>query len=291
MTDLRILFADDQIPPENIPDEDVRSVLKERNPQWSDAFISAFVVMRQAVNALRDAGYDLSTATTYDEALRLVGQEHFDIAIIDLGWFADARLPASKQRYAGWDICREIDRADQESEVEPTLQIVFSDRFLKDATISMQAADRGKLPVFKNYTNPTAGQEALKAAVKFIEGNLAQPSDLVRMFRGWASDLGKRILESYDESIKRERQWSTLTMVFIALSVIILLGGVVGAILLGTQIEILTSAASIVSGLISTLFLAQLRRSQDLNKENVGRLEGRFQEALQQLIELSTTEA
>jgi LytS/YehU family sensor histidine kinase len=80
-------------------------------------------------------------------------------------------------------------------------------------------------------------------------------------------------------------------MVFIALSVIILLGGVVGAILLGTQIEILTSAASIVSGLISTLFLAQLRRSQDLNKENVGRLEGRFQEALQQLIELSTTEA
>lgn len=289
MSSLRILFADDQIPDEEIPDEEISSVLKERHPLWAPGSIKACVLMRETVKALRGAGYDVTVANSFGSAKTLISEQNFDIAIIDLGWGADEELPRSMRDYAGWDLCRHIDQIDTGIGDRYTLQIIFSDRFLKDASISMQAADNGKLPIFKNYKNPSAGRESLKAAVKFIEGNLAETSDVVRLFHQWGIELRRRILKAYDESLHREKLWSYLTMGFIAVSLAILLVGIISAFISSTQISVITSAASIVSGFVSTLFLTQLRRSQELNKENVERIERYLNESLEQFNMLSVS--
>ncbi len=170
MARLSILFADDQIPDESIPDSDLKRVLAERNPHWGPRFINAFSAMRQAVKVLRNAGYAVSVAYTYQDALDLIRTKHFDMAIIDLGWFADAALSRDQQEYAGWDLCAAIDEANKLSGAASTLQIIHSNRFDEDAALAMQAADMGKLPVFKSYTE--ANRQALRAAVKFIETQL-----------------------------------------------------------------------------------------------------------------------
>src|SRR5436190_16266541 len=109
MARLKILFADDQIPDENIPDDEINKSLKEQHPDWPARFINAFVAMRQSVKTLRGAGYDVIVARTYKDALELIKHSHFDIAIVDLGWFADATLTPKQTEYAGWDICAAID--------------------------------------------------------------------------------------------------------------------------------------------------------------------------------------
>jgi hypothetical protein len=170
MARLSILFADDQIPDESIPDGDLKRVLAERNPSWRPGFINAFLAMRQVVKVLRNAGYGVTVAYTYRDALELIRTKHFDMAIVDLGWFADSALAPDQQEYAGWDICAAIDEANKARGVGSTLQIIHSNRFDEDATLAMQAADMGKLPVFKSYTE--ANRQALRAAVKFIETQL-----------------------------------------------------------------------------------------------------------------------
>jgi hypothetical protein len=170
MAHLRILFADDQIPNDNIHDEDIEKTLKQEHPQWSEGFLNAFVAMRQSVRTLRNAGYDVTLARTVKDALDFAKSTHFDIAIVDLGWFADESLSRVEQEYKGWEICAAIDEADKLSQSQPTPQIIYSNRFVEDAAISMQAADRGKLPVYKNYKAAT--HESLRASVKFIEALL-----------------------------------------------------------------------------------------------------------------------
>src|SRR5690349_15121232 len=126
MARLKILFADDQIPDETIPDAEIKESLKAQHPHWSPGFINAFVAMRQSVKTLRGAGYEVIVARTYKEALKLAKRSHFDIAIVDLGWFADESLPPNQKEYGGWDICDAIDEADESSPAEPTLQIIYS---------------------------------------------------------------------------------------------------------------------------------------------------------------------
>jgi hypothetical protein len=204
MARLTILFADDQIPDENIPNHDLGNVLKNQHPDWPPGFIDAFFAMRQAIKVLRIAGYAVTVARTYGEALDLIGKHHFDIAIVDLGWFADGALSADQQEYAGWDICAAIDEADKKLQSAPTLQIVHSNRFDQDAALAMQAADMGKLPLYKNYTE--ANHQALRAAVKFIETQLrsrlpqsdapqARPTDMVDRWR-----LYNNLLKCFDLS-------------------------------------------------------------------------------------------
>lgn len=170
MARLTILFADDQIPDDGIPDADVKRVLAENHPHWGPRFINAFVAMRQAVKVLRNAGYAVTVANTYRDTMELIRTRQFDIAIVDLGWFADEALARDQQEYAGWDICAAIDEANKQAGAGPTPQIIHSNRFDEDASLAMQAADMGKLPVFKSYTE--ANRQALRAAVKFIETQL-----------------------------------------------------------------------------------------------------------------------
>jgi hypothetical protein len=289
MTRLRILFADDQIPDVNVPDDKISKFLNEQHPEWSAGFINAFIAMRQSVKILDGAGYDVTVARTYKDALKLIKHSHFDIAIVDLGWFADATLPPKQQEYGGWDICAAIDEADKSSISEPTLQIVYSNRFVEDASISMQAADSGKLPVFKNYKEAT--HQALRASVKFIETNIVNRSPEVNFSRIMANDFRQMMTESLMEPLAQQKQWSRLTLIFVAVSVLLILAGAASAIFWNNQVGTISSISSILTGIISSLFFTQLQRSQKTLAKNQEIIRQEYWRALERLDSDKTVKA
>jgi hypothetical protein len=279
MARLKILFADDQIPDDSVPDDEISRLVKKQHPAWEVGFINAIVAMRQSVKTLRGAGYDVIVARNYEDALKLIKHSHFDIAIVDLGWFADETLTRDRQEYAGWDICAAIDEADRTSQSEPTLQIVYSNRFVEDATISMQAADSGKLPVFKNYKEAT--HQALRASVKFIETHLISRSSPEQLAVKAINDLQSIMIKSLMEPLVQQKQWAQLTLVFVAVSVLLVLVGAVSAIFWDIRVGTLSSISSILTGIISSLLFFQLQRSQKTLEENLKTIRQELKEAIE----------
>jgi len=267
MARIRILFADDQIPDEALADETIHATLKQKNPDWSDGFIAAFPIMRKAVTTLRESGYEVDVAKSRKEAMSKAKSVAYDLAIIDLGWYADETLPRDQQAYAGWDISQAIEEADRRSGKKPTPQIIYSNRFEKDPAISMQAADQRKLPLFKIYSD--AGHQALRAAVKFIESYLSMPSSTERFL----DHLRQSLLECLVEPLKQHSKWFKLTVAFVGLSFALLLAGLSTAIWGNVEVGVIASASSIITGAISTLLLAQLRSSQRVLALNRSKLE------------------
>jgi hypothetical protein len=96
MPRLKVLFADDQIPDENIPDNEINRVMSKRFPNADPRFINAFLPMRETVKTLGD-GYDVTIANTTKIAMDLVNANHYDIAIVDLGWWADKEVPNGRK--------------------------------------------------------------------------------------------------------------------------------------------------------------------------------------------------
>src|SRR5208282_633976 len=147
-----VLFADDQIPDDQIADEDIQEIISQRYPQAQKGFITAFEKMRGIVKALRDRNCSVTVANTYKRAMELAGDRHFDIAIIDLGWFGDDSLEPSVKDSAGWDISNRIEQADKKlSPHQPTARIIYSSRFASNPEISEKASKEGILPFFKVY--------------------------------------------------------------------------------------------------------------------------------------------
>lgn len=279
MPRLKILFADDQIPDENISDIDFKIMLKEKHPDWNREFINSFRIMRRAVETLRLADYDVTIARTHKDALDLVKNLHFDIAIVDLGWHADESIPYAQRAYYGWKISEAIEEADKKLKSKPTLQIIHSAKFKKDSSISIQAADEGKLPLFKNYSE--AGNQALKASVKFIEQHLTSPSVQEQFCQDNTEKLRVITHQFLTEPLNQQKKWFNLTFVFVALSISLLIAGAIGAIFWNLQVGTLTSISSIMTGAISSLLYVQLQRAQKNVEESRKKIEQQYKESLE----------
>lgn len=100
---LRVLIADDQIPDSSIRDGAVAAWAREQYPDAHQG-IDAFGVMREAVRVLRD-GCDVVTARRLGEAMTLIGEQRFDVAIFDLGWGATAMSRRMKRERRAGDLC------------------------------------------------------------------------------------------------------------------------------------------------------------------------------------------
>jgi hypothetical protein len=287
MPRLKVLFADDQIPDENISDTDIKTELKKKHPDWDEGFINAFPIMRRAVETLRLADYDVTLARTHKEALDLVKDLHFDIAIIDLGWYADESIPYAQRAYYGWKISESIEEADKKLKSKPTLQIIHSNRFETEPSIGIQAADEGKLPLFKIYGE--AGHQALKASVKFIEQHLTSPSVQEQFCQDDTEKLRRINIQFWMEPLNQQKQWFNLTFVFVALSISLLIAGAIGAIFWNLQVGILTSISSIMTGAISSLLYAQLQRAQKKVEESREKIEQQYKENLERFYASSPT--
>jgi hypothetical protein len=281
MARLKVLFADDQIPDEDIPDSDIINVMTKRYPN-DPGFVQAFWEMRQTVKTLRDGGYDVSIANTKRKALTLIKATHFDIAIVDLMWAADEKVPPTERDNTGWMICDEIEKADRRATNTPTFQIICSNRFDKVPQIAITAGQKSKLPIFKSYNE--AGRQSLLAAVNFIEKYMSNPStrevalDAVKGFRQTMQAL-------LNEALTQERRWTAITIVLVALSVILILVGALAAIFGHAQAGTLTSISSVITSAVSILLFQQLKKAQENTRNNLKVAEQNYRDAMKQLNE------
>ncbi len=274
MATLRLLFADDQIPDEQLSEDEVKVVLERE--YRGEGFRNAFLIMRKAVETLRGSGYHVTIARFYEDAMSLVKKENFDMAIIDLGWFADKSLPSEERPYAGWKISQALDEADK-SKSRLTPQIIYSNRFEKDPAISIQAAEKRKLPLFKIYAE--AGHQALRAAVKFIESHVNAPSEEEQFL----CDAREILLQSISEPLQQHKSWFRLTAIFVSLSLALLLAGIATAIWSEVQVSILTSVSSVITGAVSSLLYTQLKRTRKTIQDGQEKLQGFIEDAAKRL--------
>jgi hypothetical protein len=267
-----ILFADDQIPEDEIPDQEIIETISQRYPGVREGFIRAFKSMRSVVNALRDRGFDVRVANTYDKAMELASRQHFDIAIIDLGWSGDHSVKSPHT--AGWLISNQIEQADKKlSPHRSTAQIIYSSRFATNPEISETACEHGILPLFKVYSTPDSfptragkpspapksldaatraaiNQNSLAAAVGFIAHLLHARPEL---------DAALKVLEDAKGSRKR---WEVFAIACIAISVALVAVSVVAVIFLNRPAAIVTAISGAITSLIPALFFKQLKATR-----------------------------
>jgi len=264
MAALHILIADDQIPPGEVSFEQFRKGLlaEHGDTPHNRAFADQCKFMGEIVQELRHFGYGVTAVRLYADAVRKISDERFDLAIIDLGWFMDPSLPRDKVEAAGWDLCKLLDENDARNG-RRTPQIVFSSHFPDRPELSLRAAQERKLPLFKEAT-PTV-RNSLMAAIGFVEATLAaERTDGASSAGQFDRELKNILLTSFKEPLNDYRRWALLTLVFVALSVLMLAAGVVLAATKTERLPMatLSSATSLVSGTISALLYKRLAASQ-----------------------------
>ena len=269
-----ILFADDQIPEDQISDEDIQEIISQRYPEAQKGFIRAFGKMRGIVKALRDRNYSVTVANTYQTAMELATDRHFDIAIIDLGWFGDHSLERSARDAAGWDISNRIEQADKKlSPHQPTARIIYSSRFASNPEISEKASKLGILPFFKVYSardaypitsgqktpdlqrrsadRDASNQNSLAAAVGFVE-------HLIRD-RKTEMDAALKVLADAEASKKR---WEFITIGRIAVSVALVTISVLSVVLFSKPVTIVTAISGAITAIIPKRSFDQVKASR-----------------------------
>jgi Cyanobacterial TRADD-N associated 2-Transmembrane domain len=284
---LRVLIADDQIPDETVAPEDIKKWASEQYPNEPDnsGFIAAFGVMRKAVDTLRD-GCNLNAVRRFAEAQSLIRSEHFDVAIIDLGWAGDKSVSRAQERTAGWQLVEMIEEEDSKHPKRPpTAQIIYSSRFETDPALGHEAAQRGIMPFYKPYGErhslPLGNEaekvisseervriacESLRAVVKFIEG--LQRRKLERVVQS-----AQRALDNAHE---RAHRWDTMSLILTILGVLVLFAGIIMMFFGSTP----QGAISTASGAVVAVFPRMLYRRVDATYRLAGQAQTELVNAL-----------
>jgi len=272
MPALRVLVADDQIPPSDIPQGEFRKRFFAEfgdNPEHR-RFMEQCVFMGDIVQGLKDSGYRVTTARTYADATKEISNGSFDLAVIDLGWFMDFSIPETDRGAAGWSLCQQLDDKDERSG-KRTPQILFSSRFPTDPALSREAARRQKLPVFKEATETV--RNSLMAAIGFVDATLAaQRVASSTSPKRFNEELQNIALSFFKEPLRDYRRWALLTLALVGTSVAVLLTGVGLALVGSLKVAALSSITSLVTGLISTLLYRRLgvaQRAVDASRREV----------------------
>jgi hypothetical protein len=262
MGSLHIFVADDQIPPSDVPEREFRENLlaKYGDTQQNRGFAKQCQFMREIVKGLRDSGYQVTAASTYRDAEKEISEGEFDLAIIDLGWYMDFSLREDERGSAGWSLCDLLDDKDKRTG-KLTPQILFSSRFPKEPELSQKAAQRQKLPMFKEPTETV--RNSLMAAVGFVEATLSAQRSAGSTDSGYfVHQLQSIALSLFKEPLQNYRRWSFLTLFFVAISLALLVAGVVHAYVQKQPVDYVSSFSSLLSSAISALLFKQARSAQ-----------------------------
>lgn len=276
---MRVLFADDQIPEDDIPDDRIGEAIRCRYPAAADGFIEAFKVMRRARRAVSEDN-DVTVARSFKEAMSLVRNQDFDVAIIDLGWYADLALPEQDREFAGWKIADALDEADRlRPQRPPTAQIIYSARFGSRPELGEIAAGKARLPFPKPYeerftiplgspaalsgqgTGEKAYHQTLRATLTFIGRWQASGTSLQDNVNRNVNLLLNTAARGVARAEARERQWNLLALILASAGALIVLAGVVSLFYLGVPQGAVTAAVGIVTGLVPRLMYGELHRA------------------------------
>jgi hypothetical protein len=143
---MKVLIADDHIPDETVHNDKIPQFVAQRYQSTDADLIDRFVFMRKMLNKLRDAGFDIQVCNHASLVEKVIQKDKYDAAVIDLGWYADEEVAQNIRPYKGWDI---IDMVRNKSPLLPV--IMYSNRLFENPDIPRGAADRGVLPVYKDF--------------------------------------------------------------------------------------------------------------------------------------------
>ena len=262
MPTLRILLADDQIPPTDITDQEFRdqTLRAHGDSEHNRKFLEQCAFMGQVAQALRNSGYHLTTARTFSAATKQITTGEFDLAIIDLCWAMDPSLPRHEQDGAGWSLCEEMDKKDAERGTH-TPQIVFSSQFPTHPHLSQEAARRQKLPLFKEATPVVLN--SLMATIGFVEATLAaqRAQDIVNPHR-FEQELQNVAVDYYKDAKADYRRWALLALALVAISFASIITGVLLAHFGVLDVTTLSSIASLLCTTIAAILYKRLDSAQ-----------------------------
>jgi hypothetical protein len=138
---------------------------------------------------------------------------------------------------------------------------MFSSRFPGDPELSEKAAQRQKLPMFKQPTETV--RNSLMAAVGFVEATLAaQRSAGPTGSSYFEHELQSIALSLFKEPLENYRRWAFLTLFFVVISLALVVAGVVYAYLNNQKVDYVSSFSGLLSSAISGLLFKQASSAQ-----------------------------
>lgn len=291
---VRVLFADDQLPDEAIPSNQVFDSIRRRYPEAQEGFIRAFEVMRRARQAVAEDN-SVAVANRFDKALEMIRSQAFDVVLIDLGWYADPSVPEVEQPTAGWHLAEAVDAEDELHPERPrTAQVIYSARFDSQPELAQKAAAKGRLPLVKPYaerwTLPLqdstrmaqatdrveASCQSLCAVLAFIERVRSQALAGPDVDRDTRLRL-KAVVDGIARANERERHWDRLTRWTLGLALLVMLSGVVSMFFFGLAEGVVTAAVGVVVGLIPRLLYGELSKVRQEIQRAEEKMEFAFQ--------------
>jgi hypothetical protein len=271
MPQLSVLFADDHIPDFDLPADDTQAIEVVRNHHPScpvsglPDFLKAHRHCQAVAKTLRNAAFDLTTVNKHKNAIATVKKQHFDIAVVDLGWYNDESLPRNEdyRATAGWEICKQIDESTKKLGGRPTLQIISSSRFKEEKEgpdLLTTAARDGRLP-FVKMEGSQLNLEALRACVRFMEKNLDETSPEAIAER--SLQTLERMRDKYlDEPLKELRIWTAVSLVVVCVGCVLIVAALVKATFGHLEVKVLTSLSSVITTVVGALFYRRLEKLQ-----------------------------
>ena len=239
---ITILLADDQIPEPSLCKK--KEIVEYYSKQWSgQAFINGFVFLKEVLTKLRDGGFRIIEANTFSKTLESIKKDNFDIAIIDLGWFADpdlSNVPEDIRMNKGWEI---VDALKSKKNIP---LIMFSNRFPTDDLIAKRAAELSIFPVYKSYDDVCISN--LFVAIRYC---IAQIQSQVDFGDKISKEVRKTDLRTY-------KSLSRLLIVCIPISIAIIIIGIVMLYFDLSDTAIITEASGILSGIINGLIFRKM---------------------------------
>jgi hypothetical protein len=276
---LTVLFADDHIPDEArlaLPADQVKahygrrieSQFHKRTPQFREEATAGFVFTQRAVQGLQDGQFELFRANDFADALKQVEARHFDIAIVDLGWMMDPKVPEWKQPSAGWDIAQAIDAADTLAG-HTTAKILYSSRLISDPKILADAAHAKMLPVlkpaprwFEDGNAAQLGIDSLQAAVRYLAAEVHEGSPTFRTAQHEARQ--QAIERRFQEApLEAERTWRRLAMGAAIASLMLVFGGIAFAMLGKLDVFALSELCGILATAVSGLAFREYHNARN----------------------------
>lgn len=272
---LRILFVDDHIPDNNIPDGELVThyldILQKNfhdypytEAAFRDRAVRGYPAMRQALKGLKSDNFDVVCENTFKDGMKRARTQKFDIAIVDLGWYLDPAVDSSERESAGWKIINEIFNADRVSG-RTTACILYSNRLVDDRGIVSKAAELGVLPVLKHIEGDKSpvdvAVDGLRAAASYLAATIEQASGekafwrRAREIESWSSAVA-------DEALRNFRRWSAIISVAFVVSLVLIGSGIILALTGSVKIGIVTSVTSTVTAVFSQLARPWYRESQ-----------------------------
>jgi hypothetical protein len=270
MSQIEVLYADDHFPDFDLPTDDKQAldvVRAHHHPRYPDSDMPKFLAYHRYCKAvettLKEANFNVTPVSHYDEAIQKVRNHHFGIAIVDLGWFNDDLFAGRNPGSAGWDICNAIDENNKRRGDKPTLHIALSERFNNEKDgpeLLSQAAKDGRLP-FVRIEDSQVNVKALKACTQFLQTTLdaTSPAGLARQSLSELEPIRNKYL---DEPLRQLRTWAAAALVCVCLGFLVVLAGAIGVVRGSLEVRVLTSVNGVISGAVAVLFYRRLEKVQ-----------------------------